>query len=383
MRTPFLIVANTLATLPVAMRPLLLVLLGHDRTDSFAVAGAGAAAASVCLAVSAPFFGRLLSSNGHRAILSATGVPFVVVQVGLAFVTHPVGFVVGCALLGLCTPPTMSSGRSMIARLVPPERLTRAYSLNAIAQEFLYLGGPLWVTGLVALADAPAAVLATCAVGALGLLGAVAAVPSGLAPERPDGAKGGSAIAAAPIRTILGVHSLYLTSLGAMWVLVPAFANELGEPGRAGVLVTVWSLGSLIGGAVLAARGRRVPLRTAYVGLLATLAVTSVPLATIGSLGWFAVVVLGFGLPLAPFLATTDELVATAAPPGTAGEAYGWLMTAGQTGSAVGSAVAGAVADRGAVGAPFLVVSVALVAALVLALVRRRTLRIPVGSTPT
>jgi hypothetical protein len=49
-------------------------------------------------------------------------------------------------------------------------------------------------------------------------------------------------------------------------------------------------------------------------------------------------------------------------------------VTAGQGGTAIGSAVAGVIADRQAAGASFLFVSAALLAALTVALARRRTL---------
>jgi predicted MFS family arabinose efflux permease len=168
----------------------------------------------------------------------------------------------------------------------------------------------------------------------------------------------------------------YMTCIGAMWVTVPAFAAGAGRPNQAGLLATIWAAGSLLGGLLLAARGRRGRSNKAYLWLLAGLAVTSTGLLLPHTVPQMAVAIAVFGLPLAPFLATTDELVARAAPaPGTA-EAYGWLLTCGQLGVAVGSSVSGAVNDWLGTTAALLVVPVALTTGVCVALWRRRTLSI-------
>ncbi|MGH3584789.1 MAG: hypothetical protein ACRDQ0_00540, partial [Pseudonocardia sp.] len=89
------------------------------------------------------------------------------------------------------------------------------------------------------------------------------------------------------------------------------------------------------------------------------------------------VAIAAFGLALAPWLAVSDELVARTAPRGRAGEAYGWLATAGQVGSAAGAALAAVLADRHGGGAAFLLVSAALLAGLGIAAAGRRTFAFP------
>ncbi|GAA3849172.1 hypothetical protein [Amycolatopsis tucumanensis] len=98
--------------------------------------------------------------------------------------------------------------------------------------------------------------------------------------------------------------------MGAMWVLVPAFAEHEGAAGQSGLLVAVWSAGSLAGGVALAARPPRSAQRNTYTALLGALALTSLPLALPGSVGVMAVVIAVFGLALAPWLAVHDQLVA-------------------------------------------------------------------------
>ncbi|SIM64444.1 MFS transporter [Micromonospora cremea] len=167
-----------------------------------------------------------------------------------------------------------------------------------------------------------------------------------------------------------------MVGIGAMWVLVPAFASAVGHPEQAGLLVTVWSVGSLAGGLLLARLGRPGSPAGAYLALVGTLAATSLALLLPRSVPQMAVALAVFGLALAPFLAVTDEILALSTPATRLAETYGWLQTAGQLGIAVGSSTSGAVNDHLGNTPAFLVVSGALALALVVALIRRRTLRL-------
>jgi predicted MFS family arabinose efflux permease len=406
-----------LAQLPVAMRQLLVVLLGHHNTGSFAAAGAAGAACGVGLAVSSPVAGRLMARIGHRPVLLATGGAHLAALLGLALTRDPVAFAVLAAAAGLATPPVLSSGRALLPVLVadagaggrrsderagfpgrpgsgagaasapgepgagaaggaPP--LTRAYGINAIGQELLYIGGPLAVTLSLAVSGPGGALLAFAAVGSAALAAHVAVIP-----RRPGPVGDGTARAGdgrrdpAAARTLIGAHIGYMTCMGAMWVLLPAFATATGRPGAAGVLVTVWSAGSLAGGVLRAATNRRASGHRTYLALLAGLAVTAAALPLPGTVPQMAVAVALFGLPLAPWLAVTDELMARAVPPPHTAEAYGWLQTAGQLGIALGAAAGGQLSDHSGTAAGFLLVPGALAAALAFAASRRHTLRPP------
>ncbi|MGK5740482.1 MFS transporter [Micromonospora sp. URMC 103] len=383
-RAVALIVLMNLAYLPVAMRQLLVVLLGHHHTGSFANAGIASAACGVGLALTAPLAGRLLGRLGDRPVLLATGAGHLAALLGLAVVTHPVGFVALAAVAGLSSPPVMGSGRARIATLVPAPALGRAYAVNAVGQELLYVGGPLAVTLSLAVTGPAGALLGFAIVGSIALVATAAVLPR----ARRDGHTATTATpptGRATLRTLLGTHVAYTTCMGAMWVLVPAFAAAVGQPDQAGLLVTVWSAGSLAGGLLLARRGRPGSPARAYVGLLGVLTVTSLALPLPRTVVQMAVALAVFGLALAPWLAVTDEILALATPAPRLAEAYGWLLTAGQLGVSLGSATSGAVNDRFGNAAAFLVVGGALTLALATAVVRRRTLRAPhpAGATET
>jgi MFS family permease len=175
------------------------------------------------------------------------------------------------------------------------------------------------------------------------------------------------------VRTLGGAYLAYWVCMGAMWVLLPAFAAHAGASHQAGLLVALWSAGSLAGGLALAVRGPRGAYRDRYLWLLGTLAATSLPLALPATVATMAVAITLFGIALAPWLATSDQLAAVIAGPRSS-ELYGWLTTLGQIGSAIGAALAGPLGDRYGGGPAFLLVTAALAAGLAVALTRRRTL---------
>ncbi|PWR10642.1 hypothetical protein DKT68_08485 [Micromonospora acroterricola] len=380
-RAMLLIVLMTVAQLPVALRQLLVVLLGHQNTGSFATAGVASAGCGIGLALTAPLVGRLLGRLGARPVLLATGLAHLLALLGLAVTTEPVAFVALATVAGLSTPPAVGSGRAHLARIVSTPALSRAYAVNAVGQEVLYVGGPLAVTLSLLISGPTAALLAFAVIGAAGLVGMVTVLPPRQDDPQPAGRR--SALPGrATRRTIVGTHVGYMISIGAMWVLVPAFATTVGHPDQAGLLVTIWSVGSLAGGLLLARRGRPGTPGGAYLTLLGILAATSLALPLPRNVPQMAVALALFGLALAPFLAVTDEILARSTPAPRLAETYGWLQTAGQLGIAAGSATSGAVNDHLGNTPAFLVVSGALALALVVALSRRGTLRLPSAAPP-
>ncbi|RZQ62452.1 MFS transporter [Amycolatopsis suaedae] len=366
-----LVVALNLAQLPVAMRPLLISLAGAQLFGGFTVAGLAGGAAAAGLAASAPWWARALPRHGDRRVLAVAGTVYLLAQVAFAFAATPAWFVGLAAVTGLTTPPVASSVRTLLRRLAEPASLSRAYTLNSVATEVVYVAGPLWVSAWLGFAGPVVALLVTGVTGAVALAAGAWLAPAGR-PHRP-GRTDRSTLLTPAVGTLAGAYLGYWVCMGAMWVLLPAFAGRAGAPAAAGVLVAVWSAGSVAGGVAVALLPRRSPARTRYLVLLGVLAATSLPLVLPGTVLSMGIAVGVFGLGLAGWLAAHDQVVAEAGGE-RAAELYGWFVTVGQIGSAAGSTVGGWLGDRFGGGPAFLVVSVALAAALALALGRRRTL---------
>jgi MFS family permease len=163
-------------------------------------------------------------------------------------------------------------------------------------------------------------------------------------------------------------------SFGAVEVALPAFAQSHGRPGLAGVLVALWSIGSIAGGLLYGARPRRSSLASVHVRMAMALPFGFLPLALAGSPLAMAALAPFAGLAIAPLIATRNELAGAIAPDGARTEAYTWPLTALVAGIALGSAAAGAIADAASWQAAVLVGAAAAALSAMVSAGRRRTL---------
>jgi MFS family permease len=163
-------------------------------------------------------------------------------------------------------------------------------------------------------------------------------------------------------------------AFGALEVALPAFAYHAGDRRAAAVLIAIWSLGSAVGGFVYGARPRRHSLMRTHLLTAALLPMVVAALVLAGSPAVMALLLIPAGLPIAPLIATRNELAGRVAPPGFETEAYTWPLTALVSGVAAGAAVSGALSDGPGWRAAVLAAAGAAAIGALLALVRRGTL---------
>lgn len=155
---------------PSGMLTIALLVWGQTHLDSYALAGSIVAGYSVGFAIGAPLSARLLRAFGTTRVLLVTAAISASALAGIAAAEPMLPAAVGlAALAGMSFPPVTPLARSIYSRIVPPARIERVYALDAVAQEFIWVLGPLAAT-LVAGALGPPAAIAVCA-GVL-LLGA-------------------------------------------------------------------------------------------------------------------------------------------------------------------------------------------------------------------
>ncbi|WP_406355464.1 MFS transporter [Streptomyces sp. NBC_00658] len=277
---------------------------------------------------------------------------------------------------GACTPPLGPTLRAVWSEVVEDRLLLqRAYSLDGVAEELLFVSGPLLVGGVVQFAP-PAAGVALSAVlvwtGTLGfvLSPAVAGVrPAAAKAGRPRARLRGGRALAQPVVVAAAVG----LALGALDLLVMAFAEQRhhGDDVVAWVLAALSAgsaLGGLLNGAVDWRTSARVrlPLMAGGVGL-ALLAAGLAP-----GLGTLTLAVACAGFFVAPALTTSYLIADEAAPPGFRTQAGAWVNTAVNAGSSAGAAGVGLLVGRLSLGWCF---AVAGAAAGVAGLVSLRGLR--------
>jgi len=236
--------------------------------------------------------------------------------------------------------------------------------------------GPLIAAGL-ATALSPAVGLFLCAgfyaIAATGFATAPAAAAS--TREAPAQRTRAGALGSPGMRTLVLAGAVTAISFGGLEVALPAFAEAEGSRGSVGPLITLWALGSVVGGLCYGARSWRAPIEQRLLGLMALLALGAAPLPFAPSIGVMAVLLLLTGFALAPLATTEYALVDRLAPRGTATEAYSWQIVANVMGAAVGSFLAGLLAENASVEWALATSGIACAAGFVITAARLRSLR--------
>jgi MFS family permease len=382
LRTPRvarLFAASLLARLPIGINGLALVLLVEAETGSFGAAGAVSGALALGTGTAAPLAGRVIDALGERVLtmMACVHAAALLSIVALARAGAPTVALVATALVaGAAFPPASSVLRARFSALFGgrPALIQGSFALDSVLTETIFTIAPLLTAALVVLLDPAAALVVSAAAVVIGNTTLVAAVPplprAGEAP--PAGRLG--ALASPGIRTLVGAMLPVGFAFGALEVALPAFADEEGSPGLAGVLLALWSVASLVGGLVYGARPRRRPLARVHLLIALGLPLTLVPLAAATSPVAMALLLLPAGALIAPLIATRNELAGRVAPAGSETEAYTWPLTAMVAGIAAGAATAGALSDAASWQAAVLAAAAAAAIGAAVATGRRATL---------
>ena len=346
---PVLLLAGFAGRLPSAMVPLALLLMVQQQTGSYAVAGLASATYGIAMAFMAPGLGRLADRRGPRPVLFAEAALYpllllVLVTVILGGAPVP-AMIASAAAAGAATPLVSGTVRALWSRVDPAVRPT-AYALDATVTELVFVAGPTSVAALAVFATPAVALLVA---GALAVVGAVGIATSAAmrAWVPVDGPRTGvlTTVRAPGMPRVLLSGSALMLGFGALEVAIPAFADAAGSPGLSGVLLAVWSLGSVAGGLWFGARVVSTSLPRQYRWGLLGVTIGLVPLAAISS-PWVlgALLFLG-GTAIAPTLTVQSSLVGSIAPAHATTEAFTWLSTIAFGASAVGAAVGGALIE--------------------------------------
>jgi MFS family permease len=379
--------ASVVGRLPLGMTGFAVLLLAREATGSYASAGLVAAAYALAFAVVSPTRARTADRRGPVRILLLMALlhPMalaVLVLLAAAGASTP-SLATAAVAAGATVPPLGAVMRALWGELVPPSRLVTAYALEAVVIELCFLGGPLLVAALTILAGPSAAVLAAAG---LTLVGAVwlTRTPA-LRAVTPSGADTHvlGPLTSPPVRALLLSVGAIGAGFGALEVALPAFVERAGSsPGTAGVLLAVWSAGSVAGGLLYGAVHVATPHRRQLLWLVAVLAVAAgLPVLAAGPLA-AGLVVMGvalfaYGIPFAPFSACNSVLLSGSAPRGTVTEAFAWNTSMIFGGAAFGAAAAGALVEASGVVAALALTAATGVAALLLSL--RAVRRLPAG----
>ncbi|WP_434451700.1 MFS transporter [Lentzea sp. E54] len=345
MRGP--VVASLLARLPIAMVGLSLLLYVERATGSFAVAGLVSAAALVGVALGSIVQGRLMDRLGPtRPLLAVTAffavfvtVSVIAVEAGApVFVLVPLAFGVGAT-----EPMVGSASRALWERMVPagPTRMA-GYAYEAISMEVFFILGPGLAGVLVAAPWAGTGVVVGAVLMVVGALwfafnGIVRAWgPVKQAPRPLLGA-----FAYPGMRTVALAALGFGVTIGFVEVAVPAFAKAAGHASMGGLMLSLWSISSVIFGVLYGMRPWPRPMYLRLPVLLAGFALLAFLLAIPATLVGLGVALFLVGTMITPQSTAHSAAIEQVTPNGMAAEAFGWVITSVTVGLAIGQGLSG------------------------------------------
>jgi MFS family permease len=369
-----MVVVAFIGRLPIGMGGLAMLMFLRDTLGNFAISGSVVGAYFIAMAAAAPVLGRLIDRIGPRRPLIVTGIVQPLALLALFVATlNGAGYalVITFAIIaGLFAAPITVLTRTLWRHRFDQEDERRlAFAVDSVMIEFNFTLGPALVALLLATAGPATAFAVTIAATVIGFAAFIGS-PALDYWRQEDNAE----------RHLLGpltewrllivfAASFGLTfCFGLLEVGYPAFAVYVAMPALGGLLLSLNSIGSALGGAAYGGMKFRMPLERQFA---LALGLMSLPLFA-HSLSLhpvvFALTAFVAGLAIAPTLTAQTILVSRIAPAKHATEAFTWSSLFIVSGIGAGMAVGGALSETLPLGQVFAIGAVVVLAMSLLAL---------------
>lgn len=342
-----IIAAQLVARFPGGMLSLGFLIHIEHIFHSYGAAGLVLAATSVGQAVSGPVTSRWMGRWGMRPVLILTTAVCAVAlsTVALAPVGTPLwGFMLAGLIAGLSYPPVQPAVRTIYPKMVNSRQLTPLFSLDASAQEIIWIAGPVVVTLVATQVSTVAGIFLSVFFLVVGGAWFISSPELGRVRIPRSKRKLGAVLKRPPVLLATVTGFLLVGACAAIEAGVVATFGEGG--GDAGIVLGIWAVASLVGGLAFGhipigpwALARRMLL--VFIGSLLAVFAAGIEFEFWTISG--ALVIAGLGI--APALAVMFSIVSASVKFSDTAEAYGWVGTGQLIGAALGSAVAGFVID--------------------------------------
>lgn len=336
-----IIAAQLTARFPNGMTSLAILLYIEGATGSYGAAGVVLAATSIGQAMSGPITTRLMGRFGMRQVLTTTTAICAAALVAMAFWIAPLPvYIVLGFIAGFTTPPVLASARTIYPKLVTSRQLTTLYSLDASLQELIWIIAPVLITFTATQIGTTQALLLIVAILIGGGAWFILSPEVGRVRIPPSKRAFGKVLTRPPILLATIIGFLFIGSFAAVEASVVATFNHEGV--ESGVVLAVFSLGSLVGGFVFG----HLPMGPwAMARRLAVVAVGMALASLWVNVWWISGWLFIAGVGIAPALAVGSAITTASVKFSDTAEAFGWTGTGQLIGAAVGSAVAGFLID--------------------------------------
>jgi len=363
-----IIAAQLTARFPGGMLSLAYLLHVEHIFNSYGAAGLVLAATSVGQAISGPLTSRWMGVWAMRPVLILTTFVCAVSMGIIAFAPMPlVGFMIVGLVGGLSYPPIQPAVRTIYPKMVNSRQLTPLFSLDASAQELIWIAGPVLVTFISIQISTQLGILVAMVFLVFGGAWFIASPEVGRVRIPRSKRRLGVVLARPPVLLSTVVGFLLVGSCAAIEAGVVATFGEQGP--TAGSVLALWAIASLAGGLLLG----HLPVgpwalfrRMLVVAVGCILAIFAWDLWSVSA----ALVVAG--LCIAPALAVMFAIVSASVKFSDTAEAYGWIGTGQLIGAALGSAAAGFFIDSAGPSGAFWTAAIFAVLGALVPLVFRR-----------
>ncbi|TAM66161.1 MAG: MFS transporter [Microbacteriaceae bacterium] len=343
-----IIAAQLTARFPSGMLSLALLIHIERIHHSYGAAGLVLAAFSIGQAIAGPLTSRLMGVLGMRVVLSATLVvcAATIAAIGLFVMIVPLTMAVAF-IGGLSAPPVQPAVRTIYPKMVNSTQLTPLFSLDASAQELIWIAGPVVITFVATQIGSTIGLLLCAAVMVVGGIWFISSPEVGRVRIPRSKRRIGVVLTKPTVLLATVVGFLLVGSCAAVEAGVVANFGE-GDA-KAGIVLAIWSLGSLAGGLAFG----HLPVGPWALARRMFIVFVGIAIAAIWmNFWWLAITLIIAGAGIAPALAVIFMIVSSSVKFSDTAEAYGWVGTGQLIGAALGSALAGFLIDgNGAVGA--------------------------------
>jgi MFS family permease len=352
----------------------------------YGLAGAVSAVFTLSMAILGPQVSRLVDRRGQsRILLPATGISVISLGVLLLCARYdaPAWTLFVFAVPSGCMPNMAAMIRARWSEIYRDSpRLHTAFSFESVVDELTFVIGPALSVALstaVFPEAGPLVALALLAVGALLFVGQRHTEP---AVHSTEARSRRSTIRSPALIVLVLILVAGGTIVGTVDVVSVAYAEHQGNTTAAGIVLSVYAIGSAIAGLVFGALTLSWPLpRLLLIGVTGT-AVTTLPLLLVDDIATLAVTVFFAGVFFAPSMIVVMGLVERIVPAAALTEGMTWAITGLSIGVALGAAVSGGAVDRYGPEGGFTVAIIAGGAALLIAVFGHRLLTKTLASRP-
>ncbi|WP_205718493.1 class I SAM-dependent methyltransferase [Actinomadura sp. WMMA1423] len=315
-------------------------------TGSYAQAGGLLALLGLTVSVLSPVRAALIDRHGPRRALPPMAAAYTLLLAALAVLTWRPGTPVPLlgalsVAAGVTAPPVGVVMRTLWNGLLPEgPLLRRAYSLDTVSEELVFVTGPL-LAGLIAAIAAPSLGVALGAVLiAAGTFGMVASP----ATPRPGPHRRAPRVRVFPLAPALAAAATGV-ALGSTGLLAVAFTERHHQPAAVAWVEAAVAVGSTLGGLAYGALSRTAPGRARLAALACPLGLVLAAAGLAPSVAVLAAAACAAGAFVGPTLTTAYLIADAGAPPGARTRAVAWVNTALNLGASGGTAATGAALD--------------------------------------